>query len=154
MRAWGILSGLGVAVLTFACENGGARSPAGSDKGDAGPASAATGASSGGADGGDRPFAGSTATATDLIQQALDKHADEMNRCIKEYRFRKHLAHERVEVAVGIDQEGHVLGVTLPKGKNDEELSKCVQTAIHDAPFPKSHAGVITVTRSFEEMVR
>jgi hypothetical protein len=29
-----------------------------------------------------------------------------------------------------------------------------VQIAVKDAPFPKSHAGVITVTRSFEEMVR
>ncbi len=121
---------------------------------DAGAASSpATTASDGGATG-DRAFAQSAGDATELIQQALDKRSDEVNRCVKEYRFRKHLAHERVEIAVGIDQEGHVMGVTLPKRKPDDELSRCVQTAVRDAPFPRSHAGVITVTRSFEEMVR
>jgi hypothetical protein len=101
-----------------------------------------------------RPFAGSAAEATQLIQQALEKKMDGMNECVKQFRYRKHLAHERIEVAVGIDQEGHVLGVTLPKRKPDEELSKCIQVAVKDAPFPKSHSGVITVTQSFEEMVR
>src|SRR2546423_9265422 len=94
----------------------------------------------------ERPFAGSANEATQLIQQALEKKTDAMNDCVKQFRFRKHLAHERIEVAVGIDQEGHVLGVTLPKRKPDDELSKCIQAVVKDAPFPKSHAGVITVT--------
>lgn len=121
-------------------------------------ASGGSGAAEGGAaDGGSgsaRPFAGSAGEATELIQNALEKRTDAMNECVKQFRYRKHLAHERVEVAVGIDQEGHVLGVTLPKRKADEELSRCIQDAVRDAPFPRSHAGVITVTRSFEEMVR
>src|SRR3954464_3425769 len=59
----------------------------------------------------ERPFAGSANDATQLIQQALEKKTDAMNDCVKQFRFRKHLAHERIDVAVGIDQEGHVLGV-------------------------------------------
>src|SRR5438105_3910727 len=50
--------------------------------------------------GAERPFAGSANDATQLIQQALDKFTDDMNKCVKEFRFRKHLAHERVDVAV------------------------------------------------------
>ena len=73
---------------------------------------------------------------------------------MKEYRFRKHLAHERVEISVGIDQEGRILGVTLPKGKSDDVLSACIQDALKAAPFPRSHSGVITVTQSFEELVQ
>jgi hypothetical protein len=154
-------------IACVACGGGGAPEAAApkptnssSDGGEAAQsqssASSASGSAGGAqADGGQsRPFAGSVAEATQLIQDALEKQTDAMADCVKRFRFRKHLAHERVDVAVGIDQEGHVLGVTLPKRKPDDELSKCIMTAVHDAPFPKSHAGVITVTRSFEEMVR
>ncbi|HEY8078272.1 MAG TPA: hypothetical protein VIF62_29290 [Labilithrix sp.] len=143
-------------VTLAACGNGGAPAPTtpAQDKtasaGDAGATPAATDAGASG----DKPFAGSASEATELIQAALDKNTDAVNECVKQFRYRKHLAHERIEVAVGIDQDGHVLGVTLPKRKPDAELSQCVQIAVKDAPFPKSHAGVITVTRSFEEMVR
>jgi len=142
-------------VMLIAC--GGNPTPAPSapsqDKTDADAGTTAAPADAGGGSS-ERPFAGSATAATELIQAALDKNSDAVNECVKQFRYRKHLAHERVEIAVGIDQEGHVLGVTLPKRKPDKELSECVQAAVKDAPFPKSHAGVITVTRSFEEMVR
>lgn len=109
--------------------------------GDAGPAA-------------EKPFAGSPSEATQLISNAIDKKSDAIGKCVKEYRYRKHLAHERVDISVGIDQDGHVLGATLPKGKKDDELSSCVLGVLKDAPFPRSHAGVITVTRSFEEVVQ
>lgn len=128
------------------------------------PASEATAPEKKDADGGaapadagapaEKPFAGSASEATQLISNVIDKKSDAIGKCVKEYRYRKHLAHERVDVSVGIDQDGHVLGATLPKGKKDDELSACVLGALKDAPFPRSHAGVITVTRSFEEVVQ
>jgi hypothetical protein len=150
MRSWSFVIGLVVAACgsnpapqagaPSATTDADAAVPASAD--DAGPPAAA------------RPLAKSAAEATQLIQQALDTKTDAVQACVKQFRFRKHLAHERVDIAVGIDQEGHVLGVTLPKRQPDDELTKCVQSAVHDAPFPRSHSGVITVTRSFEEMVR
>jgi hypothetical protein len=101
----------------------------------------------------ERPFAGSVAEATSLISAAVDKKQDDIASCIREFRFRKHIAHERVAVSFGIDQEGRLLGVTS-KGKEDNELKRCVQNALVDAPFPRSHAGVITVTKTYEELVQ
>lgn len=101
----------------------------------------------------ERPFAGSATEATQLIGMAVDKKSDAVNACIREYRFRKHLAHERVEVQVGIDQEGHLLGVTLPKAGKDSKLTECIKEALKDAAFPRSHSGVISVTKTYEEIV-
>jgi outer membrane biosynthesis protein TonB len=139
-------------VLLVAC--GGGQKPASEatapekKEADAGATSADAGAPA------EKPFAGSASEATQLISSVIDKKSDAIGKCVKEYRYRKHLAHERVDVSVGIDQDGHVLGATLPKGKKDDELSACVLAALKDAPFPRSHAGVITVTRSFEEVVQ
>lgn len=102
----------------------------------------------------DRPFAGSAAEATHLITDAVDKRQDEIAKCVQQYRFRTHLAHAKVSVNIGIDQEGRLIGVTLPKNKEDKELTACVQKELKDAKFPRSHAGVITITRTFQEMVQ
>jgi hypothetical protein len=104
--------------------------------------------------GADRPFAGSAAEATQLITDAVDKKQNEIAKCVQQYRFRTHLAHEKVAVNIGIDQEGRLIGVTLPKNKEDKELTACVQKELKDAKFPRSHAGVITITRTFQEMVQ
>jgi hypothetical protein len=101
-----------------------------------------------------RPFAGSAAEATALITDAVDKRQQEIAKCVQQYRFRTHLAHEKVSVNIGIDQEGRLIGVTLPKSKEDKELTACVQKELKDAKFPRSHAGVITITRTFQEMVQ
>ena len=63
------------------------------------------------------------------------------------------MPHERVTISMGIDQEGKLLGATLPKGRTDEILSTCVQAALANAPFPRSHAGVISITKTYEEIV-
>lgn len=102
----------------------------------------------------EKPFAGSASEATQLITDAVDKKQDAVAKCVQDYRFRKHLAHEKVSINIGIDQEGRLIGVTLPKGKQDQELADCVVQVLRDAPFPRSHAGVITITRTFEEMVQ
>lgn len=101
-----------------------------------------------------KPFAGSAAEATQLIGAAVDKRSTEVQKCVAEYRTRKNLPHERVTVSMGIDQEGRLLGATLPKGKTDAPLSECIQKALADAAFPRSHSGVISITKSYEEIVQ
>jgi hypothetical protein len=71
---------------------------------------------------------------------------------VRSYRARKKVATARVAVSFGIDQEGRLLGVTS-KGKEDTELKSCIQDALKNAPFPRSHAGVITVTKTYEDLV-
>ena len=99
-----------------------------------------------------RPFASSPVEATQLIGAAIDSRAPAMKKCVAEYRARKKLPHDRVEITVGIDQEGHLLGATLKSGSKDPPFSDCVQHALADAPFPRSHAGVIQSTKSYEEI--
>jgi hypothetical protein len=101
-----------------------------------------------------RPFAGSAGEATLLIGTAVDAKSAEVQSCIDQYRARKNLPRERVSIQLGIDQEGRLLGVTLPKGKTDAALSECVQKALAGAPFPRSHTGVISITKSYEEIVQ
>jgi len=101
-----------------------------------------------------RPFAGSAAEATQMITEAVDKKQDLLKKCVQEFRYRTHLAHDKVTISIGIDQEGRIIGVTLPKNRENKELTACVQTAMKDTVFPRSHAGVITIMRSFEEMVQ
>jgi len=103
---------------------------------------------------GARPFAGSPMEASQLIGIALDKKSGEMQKCVREYRTRKNLPHERVEISVGIDQEGRLLGAVLKRAKPDPTFSECVQGALSGAPFPRSHAGVITMTKSYEEIAQ
>lgn len=112
------------------------------------------GASSATADAGppQKPFAGSAAEATQLIGTAVDKGSAQVQKCVAEYRARKNMPHERVTISMGIDQEGRLLGATLPKGKADDTLSACVQSALANAPFPRSHAGVISITKTYEEI--
>lgn len=100
----------------------------------------------------ERPFAASTAEATELISQAVDKKHAEVALCVREFRARKKDSQNRVTVSFGIDQEGRLLGVTS-KGSADGELKSCIQDALRSAPFPRSHSGVITVTKSYEEIV-
>lgn len=101
----------------------------------------------------ERPFAGSATEATQLISNVVDKYTDPVSKCVHDYRARKNLPRQRVELSVGIDQDGKLLGVTL-KGKPDAPLSACVQDVLKNAMFPRSHAGVITVTKSYEEIVQ
>lgn len=98
-----------------------------------------------------RPFAASSAEATQLIGAAIDQNEPAVNRCVREHRARKKMPRERVELSVGIDQEGKLLGITMKKDP-DADLTACVQEALRSAPFPRSHAGVITVTKSYEEI--
>jgi hypothetical protein len=58
-------------------------------------------------------------------------------------------------VDIGIDQEGTLLGVVAPnaakQGVLDPELRQCLIATLHGLPFPRSHAGVITVRQTFSD---
>lgn len=105
-------------------------------------------------DGGARRFAKSSAEATDLIAHAVDARREPIARCVQEYRTRKNLAHEPVSIVIGISQQGRLLGVTLAKGAFDQDLSTCVQDELRGVRFPESNAGIITVTKTYQELVR
>lgn len=101
----------------------------------------------------ERPFAGSAAEATQLVNEAVDQKGDAIRLCVRAARQRRGDAHARVEIEFGIDQEGHLLGVKLAKNQPDDAaLVGCVRDALRDAPFPRSHTGVITITRTYEEI--
>ncbi|HEY2513241.1 MAG TPA: hypothetical protein VGI39_20370 [Polyangiaceae bacterium] len=100
----------------------------------------------------EHPFAKSAIEATSLIDEAINGRVNELTRCVEEARMRRKSPHERLMVEIGIDQEGHLLGVELPKKeKRDKAFVDCVLAALQGAPFPKSHAGVITVRKIFED---
>ena len=87
----------------------------------------------------EHPFAKNAVEATSLIDDAINSRADGLGKCVDAARARRKSAHEKLVVEVGIDEEGHMLGVQLPnKEKKDKELVDCVLAALRGAPFPKS----------------
>lgn len=141
-------------ALTTACRGAstdatskGSTTPTAKNVADAGAAASGDGGKE------ERPFAGSAAEATSLISAVVDKKGNEIGLCVRDFRVRKKLARERVSISFGIDMEGTLLGVTS-KGKQDAELKQCVQDALKSALFPRSHAGVITVTKTYEELIQ
>jgi hypothetical protein len=102
----------------------------------------------------EKPFAKTPEEATTMIDEAVTSRAAPLSRCVEELRTRKKDVHAKVTVEIGIDQEGHLLGVKTPKGHTeDKALNECVQTALRGAPFPRSHSGVITLKKTFEDTV-
>ncbi len=100
----------------------------------------------------ERPFASTPAEATSLIDAAIDAKVVEMARCVEAARAQRKNPHQKISVEVGIDQQGHLMGVKAPPGgQKDPDLFACVQGVLTGANFPTSHAGIITVTKSFEE---
>ena len=100
------------------------------------------------------PFAKDAADAESMIDDAIEsKHAG-VEKCAGEARKRSGDPHGKVSLLVGIDQEGAVIGVKVPKGeKKDEALLVCVRAALKGAPFPRSHNGVITIKKTYEEQL-
>ena len=102
----------------------------------------------------EKPFAKTPEEATTLIDEAVTSRAAPLSRCVEALRARKKDVHAKVTVEIGIDQEGHLLGVKTPKGHTeDKALNECVQVALRGAPFPRSHSGVITLKKTFEDTV-
>jgi hypothetical protein len=122
------------------------------------PASSASVVDAGGIDAADsaveRPFAKTLGDAQSMIQDQIDHKMTTLWKCVDAYRARKNDPHRGVVVDVGIDQEGHLLGLT-PVGTKQQELDPtlrdCLWNALHGLPFPRSHAGVITVRQTFAD---
>ena len=98
------------------------------------------------------PFAATSAEATSLIDAAIDERASSLFPCITAARTRMNKPHQKIQIQVGLDEQGHLMGVKAPKGApSDPELFRCAQEALTGANFPTSHAGIITVTKTFED---
>lgn len=112
------------------------------------------GATAGPASPGERPFAHTALEAQQIIQSQIDAHIKQLWACVNDYRAKKKTPHKEVVVAIGIDEEGNLLGVMLANAKHglDKTLEQCMFSALHGLPFPRSHAGVITVKQSFNDM--
>src|SRR5271169_3194740 len=100
----------------------------------------------------EHPFAATSLDATNMIDAAIDARAAQLVKCVEAARPRRKDPHAKILVEVGLDQEGHLLGVKPPKGAlADPDLYACAQAALQGANFPRSHAGIITVVKTFEE---
>jgi hypothetical protein len=101
-----------------------------------------------------RPFASTPVEAQTLIQDQIEAHIKPLWKCVDGYRTAKSDPHRAVTVDVGIDQEGNLLGLTTMDPKQhdpDPTLKDCMWKALLGLPFPRSHAGVITVRQSFTD---
>jgi hypothetical protein len=100
----------------------------------------------------EHPFAATSAEATSLIDAAVDSRASSLFPCVVAARAHRKNPHEKIQIEIGLDQEGHLMAVKAPHGApNDPELFLCAQKALTGANFPTSHAGIITVTKTFED---
>jgi hypothetical protein len=100
----------------------------------------------------EHPFAKTAADATSLIQSDLDTRMKGMWKCVDAKRTRAQNPHLYVVVNIGIDQEGTLIGVSaLKQADTDEVLNRCIMEALDRAPWPKSHAGIITVKQEFND---
>jgi len=146
----GLLVVLSVAAACGASRKGeGTAQPASSAVADAGEDAPATEASA------PRAMAATPQEAQELIQAQVQARMKALWTCIEDYRARIGKPRETVAVDIGIDQEGTLLGVTSPdakKGPLDPALQRCLTTTLHGAPFPRSHAGVITVRQTFSDV--
>lgn len=128
---------------------------------DASSPGTAAATASGGADAGQdaapapvaRPFASTPLEAQSLIQEQIDARMKVLWKCVGDYRTHKGNPHKALVVDIGIDQEGTLLGVASPNPKKDLDpaLRDCMMAALHGLPFPRSHAGIITVRQTFTD---
>jgi hypothetical protein len=99
-----------------------------------------------------KPFANNSLEATSMINDAVDAQSGPLTKCIEAARARHKNLHGKISIEIGIDQEGVLMGVKTPKGQtHDGVMNDCVRDALTGANFPRSHAGVITLKRSFED---
>jgi hypothetical protein len=150
IRAWVYVALLGMT----AC--GGSSTKAAGPTGGTAASGAADGGTAAAADAGppERPFASNPLEAQSLIQVQIDKRMKQLWLCVSDWRAKKGNPHKALAVDVGIDQEGILMGVATPNPKQgdlDPDLRDCMMNVLRGAPFPRSHAGVITVRQTFED---
>lgn len=102
----------------------------------------------------ERPFASTPLEAQRMIQEQIDSRMNALWKCVEAYRTTSGDAHKAIVVDVGIDQEGHLLGIAAPNPKAGvlaPSLRDCLMGALRAARFPRSHAGVIAVRQTFQD---
>ena len=101
----------------------------------------------------ERPFASTPLEAQRMIQEQIDSRMNALWKCVEAYRTTSADAHKAIVVEVGIDQEGHLLGIAAanPKAVLAPLLRDCLMGALRPAQFPRSHAGVIAVRQTFQD---
>ena len=99
------------------------------------------------------PFASTPLEAQSLIQEQVEVRMTVLWRCVGNYRTKNGDPHKALAVDIGIDQEGTLLGVASPNPRKDLDpaLRDCLMGALHGLPFPRSHAGIITVRQTFTD---
>ena len=104
------------------------------------------------------PDAGAASEAAEskaLIQAQLHAHAEAVFKCLVDYLVKNDFG-RGVAVDFAIGQEGTLVDVVVwgakddDKGLRDPELKACMTIALHDATFPKSRSGIITVQQAYE----
>jgi hypothetical protein len=101
-----------------------------------------------------RPFASTAGEATTIIQNLIEDHMKPLWQCVDAFRAAKGDPHRALTIDVGTDQEGSLLGITAADPKQhdlDPTLKDCMWKVLHGLPFPRSHAGVITVRQNFTD---
>jgi hypothetical protein len=102
----------------------------------------------------ERPFAHSPTEATGIIQREIDVRMPALWDCVQAYRKANRDAHQTIVVNLGIDEDGNLLGVASGDPKHGDvpmPVRRCILKALHDAAFPRSHAGIITVRQTFQD---
>jgi hypothetical protein len=147
----GVAVSLALALTVAAC--GGRQGDAGSPGTGAAPASSAADAGEAAATPAPRPFANTPLEAQSLIQEQIDGRMKVLWKCVGDYRTKIGDPHKPLAVDIGIDQEGTLVGVASPNPKKDLDpvLRECMMGALRGLPFPRSHAGIITVRQTFKD---
>ena len=101
----------------------------------------------------ERPFAATALAAQTMIQAQIEGRMKALWQCVEDYRTRTGDPHRGVTVNIGIDQEGHLFGVTADSKHADLDptIKACMIEALRTALFPRSHTGVIAVRQVFQD---
>ncbi len=100
------------------------------------------------------PFARTAFDAEIAIRKEIHARNKALWDCVDDYRGRIGQRHRVVEVDIGIDQEGGLLGVIdtdHAHGSLEPRLKACLIDVLRGAPYPRSHAGVINVRWKFAD---
>lgn len=98
----------------------------------------------------ERPFAKDPKQAVSMMDAAVDTRQKKIGKCVDAFRLRKKDKWAKLVLKIGVDQEGTLIGVTGKESESDPQAIDCVRIALRRAPFPKSHAGVIEIVKTFE----
>ncbi|HLK40311.1 MAG TPA: hypothetical protein VKU41_26350 [Polyangiaceae bacterium] len=101
----------------------------------------------------EHPFAASPAEAQRIIEDQIETRVEKLWRCVETFRAEAGAAHQTIAVEIGIDQEGHLLGVASADGKHPlfSAMKDCMIQVLRTAIFPRSHSGVIAVRQTFKD---